>query len=142
MPKVPKPLTLSWTQHSGQKMRSYGLSQARVRRIMHSPERVEDGIAPKTTAFMQPVGNGKHELWVMVEDRKGVRFVISAWRYPGRTKPRSLAAIGLLREELSAYAKAVQPVREEKKAVAKQKFSRTKWSKKDRPRSSAIDYND
>lgn len=67
-------------------MRHYRLSEARVRRVMHSPARVEEGIAEKTIAFMQPAGNGRTEIWVMVQDERTRRKVISAWRYPGRTK--------------------------------------------------------
>lgn len=69
-------------------MAFYKLSEARVRRIIHSPGRIEEGIAPKTVAMMQSAGSAKHpyELWVMIEEEKRRRKVISAWRYPGRTK--------------------------------------------------------
>lgn len=84
-----KPTTFAWTAHSRAKMRYYGLSEARVKRIIHSPKRVEEGIAPKTIAMMQPAGSAKHpyELWVMLQDAGQKRKVISAWRYPGSTKP-------------------------------------------------------
>jgi hypothetical protein len=60
---------------------------------------VEEGVAPKTVAMMQPVSMkllGKkeswtQEIWVMVQDAAGARKVISAWRYPGVTKPRDAA---------------------------------------------------
>ncbi|KKW17030.1 MAG: hypothetical protein UY56_C0005G0055 [Parcubacteria group bacterium GW2011_GWA1_50_14] len=69
-------------------MRFYGLSEARVKRIIHSPKRIEEGIAPETIAMMQSAGSAKHpyELWAMIQDAKGKRTVISAWRYPGKTK--------------------------------------------------------
>ena len=69
-------------------MRHYGLSEARVKRIIHTPKRIEEGIAPKTVAMMQSAGSQKnpYELWVMVQDVKDKRKVISAWRYPGVTK--------------------------------------------------------
>jgi len=98
-----------WTQHALFKMRFWGLSQSRVRRAIKSPLRVEEGIAPDTIAVMQPasykgVGEARtwtQEIWVMYvlqsaggkrEDshkkgKEGVR-IISAWRYPGKTKPR------------------------------------------------------
>ena len=46
--------TLQWTLHAQAKMRQYRLSPARVRRVLHSPRRVEEGVAPKTIAAMQP----------------------------------------------------------------------------------------
>ncbi|TSC82390.1 MAG: hypothetical protein G01um101420_401 [Parcubacteria group bacterium Gr01-1014_20] len=91
MPEI-KPLKkLHWTSHSRSKMRYYGLSEARVRRIIHTPQRIEEGVAPETIAMMQRAGSGKHpyELWVMLEEGKTKRKIISAWRYPGVTKPRS-----------------------------------------------------
>lgn len=65
-------------------MRFYGLSEQRVRRVLHSPKRTEEGIAPNTVAMMQVAGSAKHpyEIWVMVQKSK----IISAWKYPGRTK--------------------------------------------------------
>jgi len=94
MPPLPKSKTLHWTSHSKQKMHFWGLSESRVRRVMHSPARIEEGIAEGTVAIMQPVtttGSGstkkwKQEIWVMVQDKKDKRNVISAWRYPGMTK--------------------------------------------------------
>jgi hypothetical protein len=80
-------------------MNHYRLTPARVRHVLHSPRRIEEGVAPKTVAMMQPVSMkliGKQaswtqEIWVMVQDAAGVRKVISAWRYPGVTKPRDAA---------------------------------------------------
>ena len=69
-------------------MRHYGLSEARVKRIIHTTKRIEEGIAPKTVAMMQQAGSQKHpyELWVMIQDMDKKRKIISAWRYPGVTK--------------------------------------------------------
>src|SRR5580704_13615327 len=100
MPFVVKTKMLSWTHHAQAKMQFYRLSQERVRRVLHSPKRVEEGIAPKTVAMMQPTalkreGVGKEtwtqEIWVMIQDVGRNRKVISAWRYPGITKPRDAA---------------------------------------------------
>lgn len=90
MGTLPRARSLTWTAHSRDKMRQYRLSEGRVRRILHSPHRVEEGIAEGTVAMMQQ-STGKHpyELWVMVVDSPKERKVISAWRYPGVTKPRS-----------------------------------------------------
>lgn len=87
---------LHWTEHARFKMRQYGLSEARVKRVLRAPVRVEAGIAPKTVAVMQPVQTSAkrkfqsskpakwpQELWVMYEDTKTKRKIIAAWRYPG-----------------------------------------------------------
>lgn len=62
-----------FTEHAKIKMRQYGLSAQRVKRVIRSPYRSEEGIAEKTIAVMQPVSektvNGKkvwkQEIWVM-----------------------------------------------------------------------------
>lgn len=102
-----KPRKLYWTSHAHSKMRQYHLSEARVKRILHTPKRVEEGIAEKTMAYMQPTGSKAHphELWVMVEDVNDMRKVISAWRYPGVTKPRSEAAKQLLAAAYNEFMK-------------------------------------
>lgn len=105
MPVLPKPKKVVWTVHSRYKMRQYGLSPARVLRIVHSPARIEDGIADKTIAFMQKAGSKAHphELWAMVQDAGSKRKVISAWRYPGTTKPRSEVALNFIHSELDDF---------------------------------------
>lgn|GEM_PF-516998 len=174
MAMASKPKILQWTHHARAKMRFYKLSEQRVRSVLHSPKRVEEGVAPKTIAMMQPTSlkmqflsevvpagakrrAGTHEMkinrevvpakagtqeinseavpgeakrrpgtpslsavsgyekggrqetwtqeiWVMVEDRKGERKVISAWRYPGRTKPRSEAVLSLMKKEYGEFS--------------------------------------
>lgn len=91
---------LIWTNHSKSKMRFYSLSEGRVKRVIHSSERVEEGIAPGTIAFMQSVKARKnpYEIWVMIVENKKERRVISAWRYPGRTKPGEPLPEAILRE--------------------------------------------
>ncbi len=91
---------LVWTKHSQAKMRYYGLSEARVKRVMNSPLRVETGIAPNTIAMLQKAGSVKHpyEIWTMIAEKKDARRVISAWRYPGRTKPGEPLPEEILRE--------------------------------------------
>ena len=64
-----------WTQHSLMKMKYYGLSQQRVKRVIKSPERIEEGIVEKTVACMQPtstkIKDGKkfwsQEIWAMYQ---------------------------------------------------------------------------
>ena len=79
---------LFWTKHAHDKMRYYRLPESRVRRVIKSYERIEEGIAENTIALMQRTGSGKneHEIWVMVADKGRQRKVISAWRYPGKTE--------------------------------------------------------
>lgn len=104
----------SWTTHATQKMRQYGVSESRVRRIIRHPARTEEGIAPHTVAVMQPAGTTRyHEIWVMYSitkpkgdtkmrhgrqrvgpfaafERSGGKIrVIAAWRYPGKSPERN-----------------------------------------------------
>src|SRR3989344_6574579 len=84
-----------WTNHVVSKMRYYGLSEGRVRRVVRAPKRTEEGIAPGTIAVMQPGGGKrKDEIWVMYQLVRGQRIgdrgqemqkkrkIITAWRYP------------------------------------------------------------
>lgn len=105
MPVINRPKELHWTRHSHDKMRYYQLSEARVKRVIHSPKRIEEGIAPKTIAMMQPAGSVKHpyELWVMIVEEKRRRKVVSAWRYPGKTKPGDPLPEEILREIQGLY---------------------------------------
>ncbi|MBI2551712.1 DUF4258 domain-containing protein [Candidatus Uhrbacteria bacterium] len=48
---------LIFTAHAQFKMRQYGLSPARVKRVLLYPARIEEGIAPKTVAVMQSASN-------------------------------------------------------------------------------------
>jgi hypothetical protein len=98
---------LYWTRHARNKMQYYALSEGRVRRILHSPKRIEEGIAPGTIAFMQRGGTKRpYELWVMVQDTELRRKVISAWRYPGITKERQPLPADVVRGLQSAIAEA------------------------------------
>jgi len=81
-----------WTTHIIEKMMYYGLSENKVRNVMWQPKRVEEGIAPDTIAIMQPYGSSKKpkEIWVMFQEFKQMgkkkRRMISAWRYPAKSK--------------------------------------------------------
>ena len=83
-------------------MKFYRLSQSRVQRVINSPARVEFGIVPDTIVMMQVVKGSrkKSEIWTMVQDEKTCRKVISAWRYPGITKPGEPLPREILREIL------------------------------------------
>lgn len=90
-----------WTNHVFGKMVYYGLTEGRIRRVLASPKRREEGVAPGTIAVMQAAGTAKnpHEIWVMYQElesriknhKSGIRKkkrIITAWRYPGVSKPR------------------------------------------------------
>lgn len=108
---INKPKIIFWTKHVEGKMRFYHLSKQRVLRVLNSPKRVEEGVAPKTMAMMQPSStktkNGKttwgQEIWAMIQETKDKKKIVSAWRYPGMTKPRSEAAKDLIRQEYDDF---------------------------------------
>lgn len=73
-----------WTKHSKEKMKFYGLSEKKLKKLLSNPKRIEEGIAPKTIAIMQSSGTKKHptEIWLMYQ-KAGKRIkIITAWRYP------------------------------------------------------------
>jgi len=81
----------SWTKHIKEKMKFYGLSERRLKRVLKNPTRQEKGIAPGTIAIMQRAGTKKHptEIWLMyqivkIKKREKIRM-ISSWRYPGQS---------------------------------------------------------
>jgi hypothetical protein len=101
---------LVWTAHSEIKMKQYGLSKSKLSNILRRPERKEKGIVPGTTAVMmtnktlfkqkqitvagawQKPRKAPGEIWLMYKDATKrdegpIRRIISAWRYPGITKP-------------------------------------------------------
>jgi len=103
-----------WTNHSIDKMRQYGLSEQRVRSVLHTPKRKEEGIAPNTVAVMQSTGTKKNptEVWVMYQEINPKsetrnpkesfnsqfsipkkRRIISTWRYPGISPIRTVPEI-------------------------------------------------
>jgi len=93
---------LYWTEHSKSKMRQYGLSKSKLMNLLYKPERKEKGIVFATTALMQTNKSyskvkkvkAPGEIWLMYKDVKNssqgsgdIRKIISAWRYPGISKP-------------------------------------------------------
>lgn len=73
-----------WTLHCQNKMRFYGLSKNRLKKILRNPNRIEEGVAPKTVALMQRAGSKKYptEIWLMYQKHDTKLRLISAWRYP------------------------------------------------------------
>lgn len=95
---------IHWTEHAKIKMRQYGLSKYKLMQMLHKYERKERGIVPGTIAVMQShrgiaqkntQNNAERnwakrrggEVWLMYKDVKEMRKIISAWRYPGVSKP-------------------------------------------------------
>lgn len=57
-----------FTRYSKMKMKHYGISENRIKRIVRFPARVEEGIASKTIAAMQPAdGKQYQEIWTMYQ---------------------------------------------------------------------------
>ncbi len=83
----------TWTRHSLYKIRHYGLSQQRIKRIVRHPERIEEAIVPNLIAVM--ASNKNQEIWAMYKlaKRASLKFgqikVITAWRYPGKSPARN-----------------------------------------------------
>ncbi len=83
-----------WTSHIKSKMLFYKISEQKIKSILKSPDRHEEGIASNTFAVMKrnDTSKRKEELWVMYQEKlknkneKG-KIMISAWRYPGKSKP-------------------------------------------------------
>ena len=82
----------------------YNITKSTILRILRRPDRTEEGIAEDTVGAMKiQKSSGKEkresEIWIMYQAKKisaketktglpGKKItMISAWRYPGRTKP-------------------------------------------------------
>lgn len=109
--KIPKNTRyLAWTKHVARKMMFYGLSATKIKSILSRCDRKEEGVAPNTIAVMKRSGSKKNpqEIWAMYQDKEftqdGIksqrRVIITAWRYPGISKPREAIPIpeGVLKE--------------------------------------------
>ncbi len=82
-----------WTKHVIEKMKYYGLSEQKLRKLFHNYERKEEGIALDTIALMNTVGSSKRptEIWLMYQLTKDKKVkVITAWRYPGVSKKQEI----------------------------------------------------
>lgn len=86
--------TYVWTHHAHDKMRHYRLSEARVKRVIRHPARIEEGIVDGAIACMQPnvplnkEGKNYSEIWVMYAIKEKQIIVITAWRYPAKSQER------------------------------------------------------
>lgn len=81
-----------WTKHSLYKMRRYGLSEQRIKRVIRHPVRTEEAIVPNLIAAMQQSGNKTYsEIWTIykpIKSKKQIK-IITAWRYPGKSPARN-----------------------------------------------------
>ncbi len=109
-----------WTIHARLKMKYYGLSESRIKRIIRFPARTEEGIVPNTVAVMQPAETKRYtEIWTMykLSKQSGYQFknknlvpkgagssnrkrikIITAWRYPGKSSARDPIPPEVLKE--------------------------------------------
>ena len=92
---------MEWTRHVVGKMRYYGLSEQRIKRVLRKPKRTEEAIVPGLVAAMQPsspTAKNPTEIWVMYkvlsEEKSRTKGgppkirIITAWRYPGKSPER------------------------------------------------------
>ena len=114
--KIPKDdARYSWTSHVFMKMRQYGISESRIKRIIRFPKRTEEGIAEGCVAVMQPAGTTRYqEIWVMYklvgQSRREISNfksliskpqrikIITAWRYPGKSTERDPIPMEIIEE--------------------------------------------
>ena len=81
-----------WTEHAKFKLRQYGFSEQRIKRVLRNPYRKEEGIVKNTIAMMAPAStrrdcsskrggpvstkrvdgkeNWKQEIWVMIQKER------------------------------------------------------------------------
>ena len=86
-----------WTKHSQYKMRYYGLSPQRIKRIVRHPARTEEAVIPGMIAAMSPAtGKNYSEIWTIyalaksnVKSQMSKVRIITAWRYPGKSPARN-----------------------------------------------------
>ncbi len=80
-----------WTKHAVEKMRFYGLTESRLKRVLEQPERKEVGVVEGAVAVVQTIGNKrKTEIWVMYKNEGGRKKIITVWRYPGVSPVREV----------------------------------------------------
>ena len=81
-----------WTQHVKNKMVFYRISESKILRTIRNYSRKQGGLAPNTVCYMMRNDKlkNKEEVWVMAQEdaaKSGKVTIISAWIYPGISKP-------------------------------------------------------
>lgn len=100
--------TYIFTSHALSKMRHYRMSESVVRKIIRHPDRVEEGVVEDFIASMKETGSKSYpEAWVMYKpinevDNHGISRsslkILTAWKYPGKSKERNIIPDEVLRE--------------------------------------------
>jgi len=80
-----------WTFHSKRKLFQYGFGPGLIKRVIRYPDRKEEGVAENTVAVMKDKStkSTKKEVWVMYQNVKRKKRIISVWIYLGKTKPET-----------------------------------------------------
>ncbi len=82
-----------WTKHAIEKMKYYGISEQKIRRLFFKHERQEEGVSLNTIAVMNTIGSSKNqtEIWLMYQLTKDQKVkIITTWRYPGVSKKKEI----------------------------------------------------
>jgi hypothetical protein len=61
MPFIKKRVELEWTLHAQAKMRHYRLTPSRVRHVLHSPKRTEEGVRRERSPSCSPRPSKRRE---------------------------------------------------------------------------------
>lgn len=112
-----------WTQHSQWKMKQYGLSQQRLKRVIRKPDRTEKSIVPGMIASMQIGGTSKHrqEIWIMyqlVQNQKNKEGVENFQKRNGEE------VIDIKKQPFSSFGKTLSPAQKFRQERRKEFFDR------------------
>ncbi len=110
-------MDLHFTRHAKDKMKFYGLSAQRVRRVISRPLRIEEGIAENTVAMMIPASiktrKGKktwsQEIWTMIQEIQSTKSPPALLRNAKRAGKAQNQKEG--QESLTPSAYRLKPVR-------------------------------
>ncbi len=110
--------------HSQWKMRQYGLSQQRLKRVIRKPDRIEKSIVPGMIASMQIGGTSKHrqEIWIMyqlVQNQKNGEVVKNFQKSKGEKEIMSME-----KQPFSSFEKTLSPVQKFREERRKEFFDR------------------
>jgi hypothetical protein len=74
--------------------------------VRNESNRVRTEVVPaKAGTQVKPKEFWSQEIWVMIQDLGKQRKIISAWRYPGMTRPRSMESLDIMRREYREFLK-------------------------------------
>jgi hypothetical protein len=112
-----------WTQHSQWKMKQYGLSQQRLKRVIRKPDRIEKSIVPGMIASMQIGGTSKHrqEIWIMYQLVQNQKNGENVENFKKSSKEE---AIDIKKQPFSSFEKTLSPVQKFREERRKEFFDR------------------